>query len=324
VISRTPDASGLAASTVPSPLACADVLEAGDGRVTFTLGDGRSNGIAAVNADGSDDLDVVVPGEVRAQPHAGTESPRWAPGDRIVFSSNRSGGPDDWHLFSVAADGGELVQLTRGNEGIEFQPVVTPDGLQLIYGKAIATPEGPDPFRDAGIFVSDIDGGNERQLTAAPKDGTDEWPDISPDGRWVVFSRARSASGGLYLVEIDGSGVTQIVGPELQPYRPRWSPDGELIVFSNNADRAAARSANVWVVAPDGSGLRQMTQATGSEQAWAPDWAPSGRHIVFVHLRPGRTTSDLDVIGLAGDIECTLWGGSMTESPLDPDWGPPR
>jgi TolB protein len=288
--------------------------------VAFTSGDGVSNGIAIINADGTQHRLLVPPGESRDQPHAGTESPRQSPHGRVVFSSNRAGGPDDWHIFAVSESGGEPVQITAGADGIEYHPAMSPDGRALAYGKAVATPGGPEPFRDAGIFVSDPDGAGERQLTTAPEGAADEWPDFSPDGRSIAFTRARSDEGGLFVIGLDGQGLTRLVDAELQPYRPRWSPDGSMIVFSSNADRASARSANVWVVGADGSGLRQLTQATGSEQAWAPDWSPDGIRIVFVHQQARAETTDLEVIGADGSPGCTLFSGSASTSAWDPDW----
>jgi Tol biopolymer transport system component len=295
------------------------VFDATTGRVAMTVGAFEGvYGIAIVSADGSGFQQIVEPGQTRDQPHAGTEGPRWAPDGRILFGSNRAGGPDDWHVFAVAAAGAEPVELTGGDDGIEYNPVLSPDGSTLAYAKAVTTPDGPDPFRDAGLFVSDADGSNERQLTTTPAGAVDEWPDISPDGQWVAFNRAHAAEGGLYVIRLDGTGLRQVIQATFEPLRPRWSPDGRWIVLSSNAERNQTESANVWIVAPDGSGLRQLTHESVPGQAWAPDWSPDGEHVVFVH-GPGV----LDVIGLDGTPTCTLWRGTGADAGWDPDWAPP-
>jgi Tol biopolymer transport system component len=270
----------------------------------------------------------VEPGPGREQPHAGTEAPHWIPDDRILFGSNRAGGPDDWHLFVVDAAGGDPEQVTDEPSGIEYHGVASPDGSLLAYGKAVATGNPAEPFNDAGIFLSDADGGNERLLTK-PSEGTlDEWPDFSPDGLKVAFSRGLggapgSARGSVYVVNIDGTGLQQITDPELDAIRPRWSPDGRLIVFSSNADNYASESADTWVIAPDGSGIRQLTFRSGSSQAFHPDWSPDGRYIVFLDHRAGNGTQDLAIIDLEGNEVCTLWPGTSSQLAGDPDWGPP-
>lgn len=283
---------------------------------------GTSYGIATVDADGANFNQVVEPGPGRDQPHAGTEGPRWTSDGRVVFGSNRAGGPDDWHVFVVAANGGEPVQITGGDDGIEYNPAMSSDGSTLVYAKAEATPGGPDPFREAGIFVSDADGANERQLTTAPDGAVDEWPDISPDGEWVVFTRGHIPEGGLYIVNIDGSGLRQLIDGDFEPLRPRWSPDGEWIVVHSNGGRFMVESANVWVVRPDGADLRQLTHEAVPGQAWAPDWSPDGNHIIFVHAyADGR--ANLDVIAVEGAPTCAVYRNAGTDSGWDPDWGPP-
>src|SRR6185295_15600578 len=89
------------------------------GRIAFTVGDSNANGIGVVNADGSNFRVVVEPKVIPGQPSGGTEAPRWIGPGRILFDSNRNGGPDDWHLFTVDESGGEPSQLTKGAEGIE-------------------------------------------------------------------------------------------------------------------------------------------------------------------------------------------------------------
>lgn len=300
------------------------MLTPADGRIALTFGDGRTNGIATVNADGSDYQVTVEQGPSRDQPHGGTEAPRWTPEGRILFDSNRSGGPDDWHLFAVDAAGGDLTQLTGGDDGIENHPVLSADGSTLAYTKYLATPEGPGPFGGGGIFASDADGRNERQVTSVPEGATpefpegavDEWPDISPDGQRIVFTRGHTPEGGLYIVNIDGTGLQQLIDGDFQPLRPRWSPDGQLIVLHSNGGRFLTESANVWVIAPDGTGLRQLTFATGDDQAWAPDWSVDGRHIVYTH------GANIDIMNVEGTSRCTLRYPESGLYPNDSDWGP--
>lgn len=315
-----PGASPSATPNIDAVASCADVFDSTDGRVAMTNGRfGGSYGIATVNADGSDFRQIVEPGVARNQPHSGIEGPRWMLDGRILFASNRAGGPDDWHVF-IAADGGDPVQLTSGDDGIEYNPVMSRDGSMLVFGKAVATPDGPAPFREAGIFVSDPDGANERQLTITPEGAVDEWPDISPSGEWVVFTRGHVPEGGLYIINVDGTGLRQLIDADFEPLRPRWSPDGRLIVIHSNGTRFESESANVWVVAPDGTGLRQLTHESVPGQAWAPDWSADGEHIVFVHnQRDGL--GGLDVIGLDGMTTCTLWQGVGANAGWDPDWG---
>jgi len=329
----SPAASEAAAASAPPAGAipgCADVFDATAGRVTMTVGNlSRSLGIGTVNADGSGFAQVVEPGAERDQPHNGTEAPRWTPDGRILFDSNRTGGPDDWHIFIVDADGGDPIQLTGGDDGGEYNAVMAPDSSTMVYAKVLATPGGPGPYGGGGIFASEADGSHERQLAAVPEGVTpefpegaeDEWPDVSPDGQWVAFTRAHSSDGGLFSMKIDGTNLRRLTDYDMQPERPRWSPDGSLIVFHTNSERFETQSANLWVISPDGSGLRQLTHESLPGQAWAADWSPDGKHIVFVHTTRSRSTS-LDVIGLDESMTCTLRQGGATTAGWDPDWGP--
>jgi Tol biopolymer transport system component len=314
-------ASGTPTAAVPD---CADVFDAAAGKVAFTIGDGHANGLARINADGSDFQPLLGAVDIPGQPTGGTEAPRWLPDNRILFDTNRYGGPDDFHVYVMSADGGDPTQLTGGADGIENYPMLSPDGSTLVYGKYLATPEGPDPWGATGaLFLSDPDGSNERQLTIAPEGAIDEWPDISPDGQWVAFTRGLVQAGGLYIINIDGSGLRQIIGSDFEPLRPRWSPDGQLIVVHSNWHRFETESANVWVVAPDGTGLRQLTHESVPGQAWAPDWSPDGEHIIFVHTPRSGDGVYLDVIGLDGSSTCRLYQGGSQATGWDPDWGPP-
>ena len=78
-------------------------------------------------------------------------------------------------------------------------------------------------FQDGrgSIYVYDLARGNVRFLT----NGFD--PTISRDGQKVAFLR-----DGIYTINLDGSGERKIYGGNELITSPKWSPDGEWIVFS--------------------------------------------------------------------------------------------
>ncbi len=320
----SPTRGPLPSSTPSSPYAGAcDAGALPGGRIAFTMGNGQANGIAVANVDGSGFRVVVEAKDTPGQPHGGTEGPSWIGAGRIMFDSNRNGGRDDWHLFTVDEGGGKPTQVTEGADGIEYHGDLAPDGSFIVYAKAAADPEVV--FLDAGLFVADPDGRHERQLTMVPPGGIDEWPAISPDGKRVAFGRHIGPDGGIKIINTDGSGLTTIVPAEMQPIRPRWSADGRRIAFSDNGDRFLERSANVWVVNADGTGLRRLTEESGGDQggqAFFPTWSPDDAYLLFIHHRRGSRTNDLAIMPSSGGPICTLWPGRGDMSAWESDWAP--
>ncbi len=67
---------------------------------------------------------------------------------------------------------------------------------------------------------------------------------------------------------------------------PAWSPDGSLIAFAGGAVDA---ERGVYVMRPDGSGVRRVSTAEGSGDAFAATWSPDGRRLAFA-AGDGRTS----------------------------------
>jgi hypothetical protein len=59
-------------------------------------------------------------------------------------------------------------------------------------------------------------------------------PALSPDGTQIAFTRIGGNAGGLYLVNRDGSNERQIYKASEQIMAPKWSPDGQWLVFSRS------------------------------------------------------------------------------------------
>jgi Tol biopolymer transport system component len=171
--------------------------------------------------------------------------------------------------------------------------------------------------------------GSTRVLTLDPSDAD---PQVSPDGRTVVFSRV-IASGlpfphetvrAIFAIGIDGSGLRQLTGggPEGESdVEPAFYPSGNSIVF----DRASGTTGegDLYSVGADGSGLRRLT--SGPTRAQGPAVSPSGRQIAFACGPADGNARIEDVCSIRPDgshrrvLTRKLKQGA---EPFDPDFSP--
>lgn len=204
-------------------------------------------------------------------------SPAFSPDEEEVAYS-RSEPAGAWHLWAVATQGGTPHQLTSGKL-LEICPRYTPDGQQIIYSTW-----GPEPL---SIGEVDRKGGLTRLLK--PKATTsDSYPDISPDGKWIVFVRTENKVSHMYVQMANGSGEAREIA-KLEGTVPRWSPDGKWIAFSPNRNF----NSGAFIVHPDGSGLKRVAQSGG----W-PVWWPKGDRIGLQTIGPDGNT-ELSLVTLA-------------------------
>lgn len=106
--------------------------------------------------------------------------------------------------------------------------------------------------------------------------GRDFDPDLHPSGEFMLFSSTRNSKRpDIFLKHVDGYAITQITSDPADDIQPRFSPDGDKIVFCSN------RTGNwdVWVVSRDGTGLTQLTHDRTDEIA--PCFSPDGRSVAF-------------------------------------------
>lgn len=82
-------------------------------------------------------------------------TPRWSPDGQFVYFTGGVGGTN--HLFRVKPEGGDVEQVTRGERRINS---ITFDRDMKKMAFTVGRIEGPSE-----VYVADIDGSNERQLT---------------------------------------------------------------------------------------------------------------------------------------------------------------
>ncbi|HXF95088.1 MAG TPA: hypothetical protein VNI61_03185, partial [Gemmatimonadales bacterium] len=110
-----------------------------------------------------------------------------------------------------------------------------------------------------------------RKATFTATRGTWMSLDVSPDGKTIVFDLL----GDLYTVPIGGGKATRITDGMAFDAQPRFSPDGQSVVFVS--DRSGGD--NVWVLRLDFTDTIQVTQGNNSAY-YSPEWLPDGEHIV--------------------------------------------
>lgn len=98
----------------------------------------------------------------------------------------------------------------------------------------------------------------------------------------------------LWTVSLDGSDPVQLTRPgaseSLNDAFTSWSPDGKTILFVRQVIENPADPTNphLYAIAPDGTGLRQLTEDEAFDLL--PSWAPDGSLIVFSRVVDEQST----------------------------------
>jgi Tol biopolymer transport system component len=300
-----PLALALTTGLVLAQAGAAHATSAGrDGRIAFA--DFMTGQIYAINPDGTGlaQLTHVAKGQTAADP-------AWSPdGKHIAFDSDMNG---KVRLWIMDADGSHAHLVARDRPNVvDVIPSYTPDGRRLVFSRCIM-------MDHCAIYSIQVDGTHRLALTKL-RPVTDLAPSVSPDGRQIAFGRgmAHGIIGQIYVMQADGSGAHAVTSPALEGISPRWSPTGHLITFTSNCCRPGS---NVYVMHPDGTGLRRLTHTPFPHNSFQSAYAPAGDRIVFVSDRrhPDFCCNDLFVMRSNGTQE-TLVRTGLT-GVFSPSWG---
>jgi hypothetical protein len=259
-----------------------------NGKIAFMGGAGQ--GSYTVEQDGSGEK-LILPM---------TTQPSWsATGTRLVFFS------DVDNSISTASPDGTDVQFvcyclaTNAEGGFTWAP----DSSKVAYSEASICGECNDTF---DVFSVNLDGSGLTNLTNSPDD-SEIWPDWSPDGTKIAFSK----NGHLATMNPNGTGAALLPG-EPAGTTPSWSPDGGRLAYT-----AFDGSDNeIFVINGDGTGQTQLTDNTATDAY--PAWSPDGTKIAFVSARDG--TPEIYLMNVDGSAQTRLTSDSLNNSDLD--WQP--
>jgi Tol biopolymer transport system component len=305
-----------------------------NGKIAFTQGD--QNGIAptniiTANPDGSEQKQLPLPDGIGVEFFS--QAVWSSDGSKLLIShtfrlDNTGQCCLPFRPAIVNSDGSEFTQLT-----ITYGPFDMDCEAWSVDQTRLLCAFG-DQF--AGVFsIRTSDGGDPVRLTTNPYGSEDLATDVSPDGTRFVFVRRKPGASpppnpdrtqkvALFVENIDGTGLRQITPFGLAlPHEfssANWSPDGREII-------AALSNGRLFIVHPDGTGLKPIPLQTGTGKYFAvqPHFSPDGTRIIFcmfINGGEGVYTANPDGSGV---VQVTF-----TTNPAaiynGPDWGrqPPQ
>ena len=128
-------------------------------------------------------------------------------------------------------------------------------------------------------------------LTNNPE-AIDDDPDWSPDGRRILFTSHpvtddpnRSNLAEVYVINVDGTGLTRLTFNAEEERAPSWSPDGSRIVYMCRIGGGSA-TFEICSMNADGSDRRRLTDNTVLDAT--ATFSPDGQQIVFHRPVAGR------------------------------------
>lgn len=214
----------------------------------------------------------------------------------LIYSSFSGGSESDANHYSVWVVRGDGSSATKIIDTATM-PAYSPNGQKIAYYKAWE-----------GIAVYDL---NKKTTTMAVPRNWAEFASFSPDGKQLVFHEWvgswYSADVSLYIVNVDGSGLRKVTPGE----RPVWSPKGDLIAY----DTCQGTACGIFVVKPNGQGVRQVTSDAGGNAAWSPD----GKKIAYCSSADGDSEIWMVNLDGSGVKQLTKNKGNDTNPAFSPD-----
>ena len=263
---------------------------------------------------------------------------------RIVFSSDMAGN-DDLYLLSRTG----LTRLTD-DPATDKWPVPDKRGKNIVFTS--------DRAGSYDIYVLDLETRALRRLTSDPRDedspswsaddrfiyfdmnvkgsswrtmkmdvrtGTTEplFPDPpysstilsfeSPDGNGVFFTG--KVFLGWLVAKFDKTRGAYTELTRKGSCRPKISPDGSLVAYVDHADDGLG---DVFVMAPDGSGKRNLTRSRSKTHDYYPCFSADGKMIVFSSSpkEKGKNAYQLHTLDLlSGEVKRILTTGGNDRFP---------
>jgi serine/threonine protein kinase len=223
--------------------------------------------------------DLNQQGVTTGQPRAVVQGPvlggpAWSSDGRELFYIQSQS--ENNRIFRVDLNGGQSGPLKGAGEDA-VQITIAAKRNRMVYATG---------FRDLNLYRQELPSSLASPAQPAVKilssTRYEVSPIISPDGTKVAFSSSRGGGRQIWVGNADGSNPVAVTSfSKGVAGSPSWSWDSQWIAF----DARPTGLSDVFVVRPDGSSLRQLTDHPAEDHV--PCWSVDGKWIYFASLRSG-------------------------------------
>jgi Tol biopolymer transport system component len=224
----------------------------------------------------------------------------WMPsGKALVLASRRDNGVSK--LWRVELDGKKEVALTDGSMTAGF-PSVTAGGNRIFF----------TAYRGSASIWKEQNGAIQK-LVGSP--GINYAPQLSPDGKRLVYRSDRTGAAELWMSRLDGSNdvrLTYFNGPMVGA--PRWAPNGNSILF----ECRPRGHSDICLVNPDGQDKAQVLTHWSANQIF-PSWSHDEKSFYFTSNDSGRWEIYRQAVG-GEPVQLTHTGGMRAIESPGGDW----
>jgi serine/threonine protein kinase len=150
------------------------------------------------------------------------------------------------------------------------------------------------------------------QLTE--QSGEELFPDISPDGNYITYTKSVNGIQHILLQRIGGGNAIDLTkDSKVDNYQSAFSPDGQLIVFRSERD-----GGGLFLMGSTGESVRRLTNF-----GYNPSWSPDGKKITFatelvIHPYSRNSTSSLRTAEISTGKTEKIYDGDAVQ----PNWSP--
>src|SRR6266567_9484118 len=200
--------------------------------------------------------------------------------------------------FSLTADADKMIGVQAElSSNIWSSPKPDSNDAKIVAagrGRVTWTPDGKIVYCSRSgvgwdIWLANADGTEPRQLTF--NSGNNDYPAISPDGRYVVFHSDRTGADHLWRTNSDGTNQVQLTSGYAER-NATISPDGKWVYYNTAID------LKLWKVPIEGGEPVKVTD----QYALYPALSPDGKLIAYYHVSNGPQKYSIKV-GRVEDVK---------------------
>ena len=111
--------------------------------------------------------------------------------------------------------------------------------------------------------------------------GMEEFPALSPDGKWVAFTADVSGRRQIWVRLLAGGTPLQVTQDDADHQYPRWSPDSSSLIYFSPSQEPDGEG-KIWQISALGGTARPLVSSLSGG-----DLSHDGKHIAYFHSNQG-------------------------------------